>query len=164
MRRNSLAWLYQHTGTFAVLFLRRRERRASPSPTWDHVSLASSSAKFRSPAGRAIPSDLGCFIIHAPSSQTEICLSLVFSSSRYVGTCRTARSFIRGKSRIKDISVSVRCTLSILQTPQMCHLFNINNILAFYIYFIKTLITDLFETSFHYHVTLFSTCSFFHRC
>lgn len=54
---------------------RERERRASSSPTWDHVSPASSSAKFRSPTGRTISSDLGCFIIHAPSSQTKICLS-----------------------------------------------------------------------------------------
>lgn len=92
LRRNSSAWLYQDTtGNFRSCFstgvVGERDVLHHRRPGTPRVSLASSSRRsFALPREGAIPSDLGCFIIHAPSSQTEICL---WFPPLLLATCRS---------------------------------------------------------------------------
>lgn len=53
-----------------------------PTDVWGRLAcFLQSFARLVSPAGTTIPSDLRCFIIHAPSSRAEICLSFLRPSS-----------------------------------------------------------------------------------
>lgn len=90
--------LYQHYRNFRCFCAGAARSVILPARrTSGDVSVKFRSSRISRGETPIVPSDLRCFIIHAPSSQTEICLS---SPRRFGGTTplkrgrRNARSFV----------------------------------------------------------------------